>query len=71
MFVSDEIMQKESSPFFAADIITDLKRQFAFLSGKYSLHYICISLSVKLKYYPGTNVIVSEDVFTLGPLKGI
>ncbi|XP_067300015.1 guanine nucleotide exchange factor DBS isoform X2 [Pseudorasbora parva] len=29
----DEIMQKESSPLFAADIITELKRQFAFLSG--------------------------------------
>uniref|UniRef100_A0A8C1Z122 Mcf.2 cell line derived transforming sequence-like b n=1 Tax=Cyprinus carpio TaxID=7962 RepID=A0A8C1Z122_CYPCA len=29
----DEIMQKESSPFYAADIITELKRQFAFLSG--------------------------------------
>ncbi|RXN29005.1 guanine nucleotide exchange factor DBS-like protein [Labeo rohita] len=29
----DEIMQKESSPLFAADIITELKKQFAFLSG--------------------------------------
>ncbi|XP_026073822.1 guanine nucleotide exchange factor DBS isoform X2 [Carassius auratus] len=29
----DEIMQKESSPLYAADIITELKRQFAFLSG--------------------------------------
>ncbi|CAM4603156.1 unnamed protein product [Leuciscus chuanchicus] len=29
----DEIMQKESSPLFAADIITELKRQFSFLSG--------------------------------------
>lgn len=40
VFVTDEIMQKESSPLFAADIITELKRQFAFLSGKCS--YICI-----------------------------
>ncbi|KTF93024.1 hypothetical protein cypCar_00029058 [Cyprinus carpio] len=30
---TDEIMQKESSPLYAADIITELKRQFAFLSG--------------------------------------
>ncbi|XP_016365144.1 guanine nucleotide exchange factor DBS [Sinocyclocheilus rhinocerous] len=29
----DEITQKESSPLYAADIITELKRQFAFLSG--------------------------------------
>ncbi|TRY97084.1 hypothetical protein DNTS_027276, partial [Danionella cerebrum] len=29
----DEIIQKESSPLFAADIITELKKQFAFLSG--------------------------------------
>ncbi|XP_050974926.1 guanine nucleotide exchange factor DBS isoform X3 [Labeo rohita] len=29
----NEIMQKESSPLFAADIITELKKQFAFLSG--------------------------------------
>ncbi|XP_059418029.1 guanine nucleotide exchange factor DBS-like isoform X5 [Carassius carassius] len=29
----NEIMQKESSPLYAADIITELKRQFAFLSG--------------------------------------
>uniref|UniRef100_A0A8C2I850 Mcf.2 cell line derived transforming sequence-like b n=1 Tax=Cyprinus carpio TaxID=7962 RepID=A0A8C2I850_CYPCA len=32
-WLRNEIMQKESSPLFAADIITDLKRQFAFLSG--------------------------------------
>ncbi|XP_073711306.1 guanine nucleotide exchange factor DBS isoform X2 [Misgurnus anguillicaudatus] len=31
--VQNEIMQKESSPLFAADIITELKKQFAFLSG--------------------------------------
>ncbi|XP_059355867.1 guanine nucleotide exchange factor DBS-like isoform X6 [Carassius carassius] len=29
----NEIMQKESSPLCAADVITELKRQFAFLSG--------------------------------------
>ncbi|XP_073701623.1 guanine nucleotide exchange factor DBS isoform X2 [Garra rufa] len=29
----DEIMQKESSPLLAADIVTELKKQFAFLSG--------------------------------------
>ncbi|XP_051762012.1 guanine nucleotide exchange factor DBS isoform X4 [Ctenopharyngodon idella] len=32
-WLQNEIMQKESSPLFAADIITELKRQFAFLSG--------------------------------------
>lgn len=29
----DEIMQRESSPLYAADIITELKKQFVFLSG--------------------------------------
>ncbi|XP_051563973.1 guanine nucleotide exchange factor DBS-like isoform X2 [Myxocyprinus asiaticus] len=29
----DEIMQKESGPLFAADILTELKKQFAFLPG--------------------------------------
>ncbi|XP_056116660.1 guanine nucleotide exchange factor DBS isoform X6 [Rhinichthys klamathensis goyatoka] len=32
-WLQNEIMQKESSPLFAADIITELKRQFSFLSG--------------------------------------
>ncbi|XP_073768896.1 guanine nucleotide exchange factor DBS isoform X6 [Danio rerio] len=32
-WLQNEIMQKESSPLFAADVITELKRQFAFLSG--------------------------------------
>ncbi|KAI2660679.1 Guanine nucleotide exchange factor DBS [Labeo rohita] len=32
-WLQNEIMQKESSPLFAADIITELKKQFAFLSG--------------------------------------
>ncbi|XP_043105676.1 guanine nucleotide exchange factor DBS isoform X2 [Puntigrus tetrazona] len=32
-WLQNEIMQKESSPLYAADIITELKRQFAFLSG--------------------------------------
>ncbi|XP_057192460.1 guanine nucleotide exchange factor DBS [Triplophysa rosa] len=32
-WLHNEIMQKESSPLFAADIITELKKQFAYLSG--------------------------------------
>lgn len=35
VFVTDEIMQIESSPLFAADIITELKKQFAYLSGNF------------------------------------
>uniref|UniRef100_A0A3B3IEB9 Uncharacterized protein n=1 Tax=Oryzias latipes TaxID=8090 RepID=A0A3B3IEB9_ORYLA len=33
LFIPDEIMQLDSSPLRAADITTDLKKQFAFLSG--------------------------------------
>ncbi|XP_058643301.1 guanine nucleotide exchange factor DBS isoform X4 [Onychostoma macrolepis] len=32
-WLQNEIMQRESSPLYAADIITELKRQFVFLSG--------------------------------------
>lgn len=53
LFLTDDILQLENSPLRAADITTDLKKQFAFLSGKtfiifahllyFNLYYLMIA----------------------------